>query len=242
MGRISLFLDSGAFSAYTQKKAIDIDAYIEFIKANTDRILVAASLDVIGDPVATLRNYCYMRERLVECPVPLLPTVHRGSGRSWITQYVEAGATYIGLGGMAKCTAAERVAFLDPVFAQYPDPEKIGFHGFGIGRDHMLPYPWKSVDSTTVSTAARQGCLYTPYQKDVVSLVPGATHYTSIAGMPVKLLTVQMWVASLGGDWEACQMGGTAGDTARAAVMIKYFELLRSVTPPWYNTGRRLLL
>ena len=48
--KVELFLDSGAFSAFTQKVTIDIQEYIAFIKEHEDIIDVYANLDVIGMP------------------------------------------------------------------------------------------------------------------------------------------------------------------------------------------------
>ena len=45
---VDVFLDSGAFSAWTRGMEIDIQKYIEFIKQNQDIITVYANLDVIS--------------------------------------------------------------------------------------------------------------------------------------------------------------------------------------------------
>ena len=45
---VDVFLDSGAFSAWTRGVEIDIQKYIEFIKQNQDVITVYANLDVIS--------------------------------------------------------------------------------------------------------------------------------------------------------------------------------------------------
>ena len=52
MNRIKWFLDSGAFSAFTQGAEIDIQEYIEFIKEHKDYLEAYANLDVIGDAEA----------------------------------------------------------------------------------------------------------------------------------------------------------------------------------------------
>ena len=60
MKKINLFLDSGAYSAWSKGVTIDIDEYISFIKKNIKYITVYANLDVIGDPEATYRNQKYI--------------------------------------------------------------------------------------------------------------------------------------------------------------------------------------
>jgi hypothetical protein len=51
-----IFLDSGAFSAYTQGVQINLDAYCDYIHRNADIIEVASVLDGIGDPLKTFQN------------------------------------------------------------------------------------------------------------------------------------------------------------------------------------------
>ncbi len=45
---VDVFLDSGAFTAWTKRVEIDIQKYIEFIKQNQDVLTVYANLDVIS--------------------------------------------------------------------------------------------------------------------------------------------------------------------------------------------------
>ena len=74
-----MFIDSGAFSAWTKGKVIDIDEYISFLNSISKYITVAASVDVIpGAPRSsevpfreeilksgedTWKNFLYMREK-----------------------------------------------------------------------------------------------------------------------------------------------------------------------------------
>ena len=51
-----VFLDSGAFTAWSQNKPIDIQKYITYIKQYKDKFRVYANLDVIGNPEETLKN------------------------------------------------------------------------------------------------------------------------------------------------------------------------------------------
>lgn len=233
-----VFMDSGAFSALTQKVEIKLGEYAEFLRLHGSQFEVMASLDVIGDPKASWLNWMALEDQ----GLTVMPTIHRGTPLHWLDKMVDAGAKYIGLGGMAKCTAAQRHAFLEPVFQKYPDPSKVGFHGFGIGRDHMLAYPWKSVDSTSIGSAARMGCLYHPFTKDVSAIVPESKHYTSVAGNPGALETLKNWVEGLGYDWTKCTEGGSIGATERTKVMLSYFEDLATKTPTRYNSSRRFII
>lgn len=42
-----LFIDSGAFTAFTQKKVVDVDDYIEFINSIDDQVYIFAQVDKI---------------------------------------------------------------------------------------------------------------------------------------------------------------------------------------------------
>lgn len=157
------FLDSGAFSAWSQGKEIDIDEYIAFIKANIDHIEVYASLDSIGGvpgraPTKEERNegarkswdnYLYMKSEGLD-PIPVF---HCGEDWKWLDNMLEHGCTYIGLGGMARNSSRLRIAWLDEVFTRITDSAGhplVKTHGFGMTAIPLIfRYPWYSVDSTS---------------------------------------------------------------------------------------------
>src|SRR5689334_21088468 len=69
-----VFLDSGAFGAWSKGRVIDIQEYIAYLN-HKDRFRVYANLDVIGDPEKTLEN-----QKLMEAAgLSPLPTVHYGA-------------------------------------------------------------------------------------------------------------------------------------------------------------------
>ena len=125
-------------------------------------------LDVINNAKETWRNY----RRMQKAGLTVLPTLHfipGTSGRSennpdLLDRYVDAGATHVGVGGVAKRGKINRSQFIDRLFDAYPDPSVMGFHGFGIVDPAiMLKYPWKSVDATSVHIQARYGGVYTSW-------------------------------------------------------------------------------
>lgn len=71
----TVFLDSGAFSAFTKGVQVDLPGYCEYIKKNADIIqvidgvLCASVLDGIGDPLLTYQNQMAM-EALGVKPLP----------------------------------------------------------------------------------------------------------------------------------------------------------------------------
>mgnify|MGYP001566356131 CR=1 FL=1 len=171
--KVDLFLDSGAFSAFTQGIEINIQEYIEFIKEHEKHLEVYANLDVIGDPVGSYRNQKIM-ERAGLKPIPCF---HYGEDPKWLLKYMDEGNDYIALGGMAAdksgaaLTSEKRQAWLDQVFSNFicgPNGlPKVKIHGFGLTSLRlMMRYPWYSVDSTSWVVTGRMGSIYIPRFRD----------------------------------------------------------------------------
>ena len=109
---LDIFLDSGAFSAYTQKTEIDLDEYIKFIKQNESLVEVYANLDVIGDAKATWRNQQIMEK----AGLSPMPVYHLDDPDEYLHRYID-NYDYFGLGGMARgVVTSTRVRFLDRCF------------------------------------------------------------------------------------------------------------------------------
>lgn len=163
--KVSIFLDSGAFSAFTQGVEIDIQKYIEFIKENENHLEIYANLDVIGDASATWKNQKKM-ERAGLLPMPCF---HFGEDWKWLERYVK-NYEYIALGGVAKKSDyANLTKWLDECFKRICNKNgipKTKVHGFGITRLRLLHrYPWYSVDSTSWVISSRMGMVYVPRTK-----------------------------------------------------------------------------
>jgi hypothetical protein len=178
--KLRFFLDSGAFSAWSSGKVIDLDEYCEFIKANIEYIDAYANLDVIpgvkGSPAtpqqreeaaqASWDNYLYM------CSQGLspLPVFHCGEDFKWLKLMMDNKIEYIGLGGMVGINKQQRRNWLDKVFTEITDPDgrpKVKVHGFGMTAMPLIfRYPWYSVDSTSWLRSAASGNIYLPYQDE----------------------------------------------------------------------------
>jgi len=168
--KVNLFLDSGAFSAWTQGVEIDVHDYIEFIKEHKDILEVYANLDVIGiggkqpnrlTAERTLENQKIMEEAGLEP----LPCFHFGEPFEFLQYYVE-NYDYVAL-GVAGNTGLKLVPWLNECFGQYIcDGEgnpKVKVHGFAVtSLPVMLRYPWYSVDSTSWVLTSRMGSVYIP--------------------------------------------------------------------------------
>ena len=138
-------LDSGAFSAYYSGAEIDLNEFID-TSANlleTDPTLTEVfSLDVIGDPEASIRN----TEIMWKAGVEAIPTYHYGSPED-VLFHIAKNYPKIALGGVAgSVPQGERERWAEQCFARVW-PKKI--HGFGYGGVRALfRMPWHSVDAT----------------------------------------------------------------------------------------------
>lgn len=157
-----LFLDSGAFSAFTRNETIDINEYIEYIYENIDVYDTYAALDVIGDPDKTYSN---TREMIANGLNPL-PVFHYGSDTKYLKKLID-NFEYIALGGMVPISTKELKKWLDNIWQNFLTDEKgkpvIRVHGFGMTTLHLLKrYPWYSVDSIAPVLAGGLGRIYIP--------------------------------------------------------------------------------
>lgn len=91
----NLFLDSGAYSAFSRGEKIDIDEYIKFIQKYQNNIKIYAGLDVIGNYIETRKNLEYMESKGLKP----LPTFHFGSPLSELERMIDK-YDYIALGGL----------------------------------------------------------------------------------------------------------------------------------------------
>lgn len=167
--KVELFLDSGAFSAWTQKTEVNIDDYIAFIKKHEKYIAVYSNLDDILDPAITWKNQRTM-ERAGLKPVPVF---HYGEDIKYLKKYLDGDYPYLSLGGMVPISTPKLVHWLDRLFGHYLTDDngmpKVKVHGFGLTALRlMLRYPWYSVDSTAWVVIGRMGSIYIPKKKNGV--------------------------------------------------------------------------
>lgn len=163
-----IFVDSGAFSAFTLGVTIDLPTYCDYIKRNLDIIRVedgvvmASVLDGIGDPLQTWRNQHAM-EALGAKP---LPCFHAGEDERYLEWYVK-NYEYITLGGMVGSSTKQLCVWLDRMWDRYltdgSGRPRLKVHGFGITAIPIMErYPWWSVDSSSWIQSAAFGTIVTP--------------------------------------------------------------------------------
>ena len=160
---IKLFLDSGAYSAWSKGVPIDIQEYIQFIKLHLRFIAAYSVLDVMGDPEKTWANQRIMEKAGLH-PVPCF---HYNDDEKYVKLYTSGKYPYISFGGMVPEHGNSLVMWLDRMFRDYvcgPDGmPKCKVHGFGMTTHDLLwRYPWYSVDSASWVFAGRNGVILVP--------------------------------------------------------------------------------
>lgn len=152
---LNIIADSGAFSAKSQGATITVDDLAAWAKDWSGAFKWVASLDVIGDPDGTRRNWERTRDRH---DLEAIPTIHWGSDPSLMDWYVEQGVDLMGLGGMVGKSSDKQMRWLVSVFKhqQRHHPE-LGFHGWGVTSPKVLRLPFYSVDSSGWASVFRFG-------------------------------------------------------------------------------------
>lgn len=165
---VKVFLDSGAFSAFTKGVEVDLPAYCRYIHDNMDIIevvdgaLCASVLDGIGDPLLTYQN----QKAMEKLGVKPLPCFHYGEPEEYLEYYVN-NYSYITLGGMVPITTPQLRLWLDRLWDKYltdgSGNPRIRVHGFGLTvLELMRRYPWYSVDSSSWVQIAANGNILVP--------------------------------------------------------------------------------
>ena len=148
--RVDIFVDSGAFSAYSLGKEVDIDQYCEFI--HEVGVKFYAVLDVIGDAEGTYKNLKYMQEVHGLNP---LPVFHMGSKEDDLLRLLDYN--YIALGGLVMSpNIKNHCNRCWEIILKHSSPPKV--HAFGVTNiEIMAAYPWASVDSSSYTGCRRFG-------------------------------------------------------------------------------------
>lgn len=146
----AVWMDSGAYTAFTQGEVIDLKAYCAWLRVNAKYIDHYAVLDVITSADATWQAQRAMEKEGL-APVP---TFHYGEDPRWLSKYLDAGYQYLALGGMVPVDTKDLIPWLDDLWTHYlcnaRGEPRLRVHGFGMTIvDLMCRYPWFSVDSSS---------------------------------------------------------------------------------------------
>ena len=152
--KANIMLDSGAFSAWTQKKEINLDEYIVFCKANKNRLHSMINLDVIGNAEQGFENFKTMKKAGLD----VVPVFHRVAGVLDPIEHLHYYCKHserIALSGYAVARSIDRkmINYTKKMFEIIPKDKKIHLLGLtnfrvimGIGTERI-----HSVDSSMVS-------------------------------------------------------------------------------------------
>ena len=180
-----LFIDSGAFSAHTKGKTVDVDDYINFMNEIDEYVHIFAQVDkipgefgkvktpeqLLSAPKESWDNYLYMKDR-VKSVDKLLPVFHQGEDFKWLINMLEYThedghhIPYIGISPANDVSVKEKTKWLIEVFrviknSSNPD---VKTHAFGMTSLHLLEqFPFTSADSTTWVMTAANGNILTKY-------------------------------------------------------------------------------
>lgn len=181
--KMSILLDSGAFSAWTKKVDIDIDAYISFYFQYQKYIEYIVNLDIIPgefgrspsvDEVEIsakegFKNYRYMLSKGVP-KEKLIHVFHQGERFYWLKKMVDFGVPYIGLSPANTKATSSKIKWLDECMEYVTDTKGfpiVKFHGFAVTAVPIMQrYPWFSVDSTRCVKSAGFGKILFPVKEN----------------------------------------------------------------------------
>lgn len=115
-----IMLDSGAYSALTKGRNVNLFDYMKYIEENAYLISRYVALDVIGDSFTTKSYYEIMRHKGFD-PVPVF---HCGDDISALQYYVANGASVVALGNTVKIRNKDYVAnWCSEIHEHFPDIE-----------------------------------------------------------------------------------------------------------------------
>lgn len=169
-------LDSGAYSAWRQKKKIDVEAYLAFIRQYQHLFHYVVCLDTIPGEFGAVpspaeveraaelsyENFLYMKEALgnlvgVE---RLIPVYHQGEQLHHLERLIEAGASYVGISPTNGLPLPERIRWGREVMKLVPKTVKT--HGFGITTRDPDECIFHSMDSSSWSMSSGYGIILAP--------------------------------------------------------------------------------
>lgn len=181
------FVDSGAYTTWTQGKEVDVDKYIRWLNENDKAITIFGQVDFIpGVPGVmptheqreeathkTFDNYCYMIKKL-KSSEKCLWTFHLGEDYIYLKNFLETDFSkykkgfvpnYIALGGMVGRSEIEKEHFIRKCYEIIDASSKpdIKVHLFGVTQMSILEQFPKvaSADSTGWLMVAAMGGIMT---------------------------------------------------------------------------------
>lgn len=170
--RIKYMLDSGAFTAWSNGKKIDLDQLIDTANELQDKYsdcidFIFVALDEIPGSkgratteedcktacLNSAKNYEAMRDRIDGI---VKPVFHTGDP-DWLIEDAYADAEYIGIGMSQNLSEQDRISFAADIVKKYPEKKMHGLAATGFKM--MRAAAWHSVDSAAWQYAASMGSI-----------------------------------------------------------------------------------
>lgn len=148
--RIRFLLDSGAFTAHTTGREIRLDDYCKFIESLPFKPWRYFSLDVIGDPEKTRKNYDTMVERGFS-PIPIFTQNDDISS----LEYFYSKSDVVGLGGLVTGDKKKVRKFVAEMM-RHVNGRRVHWLGF-TDTDFVNYYRPYMCDSSGIQSALRFG-------------------------------------------------------------------------------------
>ncbi len=241
-----LFIDSGAFTAWTKGVILDVDEYINFINTYTEHLELFACIDNIPgtfdrtptlterkeSPILTWENYLYMRERVKEKD-KLLVTFHLGEDLNVLNNILETKIDgkhipYIALGGTVGSPIPQKKKWYSTVFKvikQSSNPN-VKTHAFGMTSVDILEmYPFTSADSTSWKMTGVYGYILTEFGQIKISDRSNGEEPNSFENLTLKQQDKVLGrLKELGVTYEQCQVDGDTRAYVNAMYQLDWAE------------------
>lgn len=147
-----IILDSGAYSAWSQGKEINLEKYTQYIEDNKEYIYRYMTLDKLGDTEKSFEVYEEMKNRGLN-PIPVF---HYLGDEKVLEKYINNGETFIALGGTVPIKSKGKVAeWVRMVSWLYPE---VDYHLLGSASRKILDHcDISSADAATWIIGALNG-------------------------------------------------------------------------------------
>lgn len=225
-----LFIDSGAFTAWTKGVQLDADELINFLNTYSEHLELFACIDNIpgtfdrsptleerkNSPILTWENYLYMRERINDKD-KLLPTFHLGEDLKVLQNMLDATfdgkhIPYIALGGTVGTPIPQKKKWYNTVFRviKQSNNPNVKTHAFGMTSTDILEmYPFTSADSTSWKMTGVYGYILTEFGQVKVSDRARDTEPNSFENLTLRQQDrILGKLKELGVTYEQCQVDG----------------------------------
>jgi hypothetical protein len=147
---INLLIDSGAFTAWKSGKPIKIDDYCLFLESINFPTFGYFTLDVVGNPHETMKNYETMLKRGFK-PIPIFT---RGESLSVLEDYYKT-SDIVAIGGLVQTIGNK--GFVKGIM-KHVNKRKVHWLGF-CNKDFVNHYRPFSIDSSSWESGAIFGSL-----------------------------------------------------------------------------------